>query len=74
MSMTLGERSTYEYLLEKYDSATLTPAQFAAETHRHPTHIRALLQKGELPGVRIGSRWVIPIGKAAEILEGSLAS
>ena len=66
--------STYDYLMAKYDSATLTPAQFAAETHRHPSHIRTMLQRGELPGSRVGARWVIPIAKAAAILEGGEAN
>lgn len=63
-------RSTFGYLSDKYGSATLTASQFAAETHHHPSHIRALFQRGDLPGVRIGSRWCITLANAAAAIDG----
>lgn len=61
--------STFDFLLDKY-GPTMTPSQVAKVLHRHPSHIRALCQSGELPGVRIGERWHIPTAKLAAMLEG----
>ena len=61
---------TREYLMSKY-GATMTPNDVAFELHRHPAHIRALCQSGELPGVQIGNRWHIPTVKIAERIEGN---
>lgn len=61
--------STLDYLLEEY-GATMTATQTAEVLHQHPSHIRALFQAGELPGVRIGKRWHISTRKLAQIIEG----
>lgn len=68
---TTGANRAYAYLMQKYGAATLTPTQFAAEVHRHPSHIRALLQRDELPGSKVGGRWIISVSKAAEIIDGN---
>lgn len=61
--------SCYEELRSKYGH-TLTTAQAANELHMHPSHVRDLCQKDELPCVRVGNRWRIPTAKLAAILDG----
>ena len=61
--------TTYEFLMKRY-GVTMTTADVAEVLHRHPSHVRALCQQNELPGVRIGDRWHIPTAKLAEMLEG----
>jgi len=58
-----------DYLLDRY-GPTMDANQTGEITHHHPSHIRALFKSGELPGVKIGGRWIIPTVKLAEILEG----
>lgn len=63
--------STLDTLLEKY-GPTMTPDHAGDVLHRHPSHIRALCKSGELPGVKVGDRWLIPTAKLAEIIDGAL--
>ena len=56
--------------LEAKYGSTMTPKDAAAELHSHPTHIREMCRKGQLPAVQIGNRWRIPTAKFAAILEG----
>ena len=56
------------YLLTEY-GPMLTPSDVASVLRCHPAHARALCQSGQLPAVRIGSRWHIPAVKLAELLE-----
>ncbi len=58
-----------DQLIDKY-GMTLTTSDAGEVLNRHPSHIRALCQSGELPAVRIGDRWCIPTLKLAELLEG----
>lgn len=60
-------------LIEKLESrygSTMTPKDAANELHSHPTHIREMCRKGQLPAVQIGNRWRIPTAKLAAIIEG----
>ena len=57
------------HLLELY-GPTMRCADVAEVLHCHQTHVRALAQKGELPGVHVGKRWVFPTAKLAALLEG----
>lgn len=50
---------------------TLSPADVAEVLGCHQTHVRAMCADGELPAVRIGSRWFIPTAKMAELLDGA---
>ena len=59
----------FDYLLERY-GATMSTAHVAEVLHCHPSHVRALCQRGELPAVRIGERWHVPSAKLAALLEG----
>ena len=63
--------STKEYLLETY-GPTMTPAHVGGVTHRHPSHIRALCQAGELPAVKVGGRWLIVTAKLGAMLDGEV--
>lgn len=56
-------------LKEKY-GATMTPKEVAAELHQHPTHVRELCKRGQLPAARIGERWHVNTAKFAAILDG----
>ena len=49
---------------------TMRTADVAHVLHMHLSHVRALCQTGDLPGVRIGSRWVVPTAKLAAMLDG----
>ena len=60
---------TVDYLFERY-GPTMTPRDAGEVLHRHPAHIRALCQSGELPAARIGDRWHIATVKLAELWEG----
>ena len=62
--------NTVDYLIFKYERATIRPNQLAFEAGCHPVHIRKLLQDGAIRGVKVGSRWLIPIEAAAAFLEG----
>lgn len=57
------------YLLEKY-GATMRPGDVAEVLRCHPSHVRAMCQRGELPAVRLGDRWHIITVKLASQLEG----
>ena len=61
-------RSLAENLLDKF-GPTMTPLDVAAVLHQSKSHIRALCASGELPAVRIGSRWHIPTAKFAAMIE-----
>ena len=70
MSMNgLPNKSVFELLFETY-GVTMTPVQVADVIGCHPTHVRALCQSGELPGIKIGERWFIPTIRLAAVLEG----
>ena len=56
-------------LSESY-GPVMTTAQVGEVLHHHPSHIRAMCQRGELPAVRIGSRWHVVTTKLAAFLEG----
>ena len=56
-------------LTEKY-GVVMTPNDAAEVLHQHPTHIRELCRRGQLPAVQIGNRWHIVTGKLAEMLDG----
>ena len=58
-----------EKLVEKY-GATMTPNDVAEVLHQHPTHIRELCKKGQIPAVQIGYRWHVNTARFAAILEG----
>ena len=60
--------STLDYLFREY-GPTMTPNDVGKVLHRHPSHVRAMCQSGELPGVKIGERWHVPTAKLAEIIE-----
>lgn len=60
--------SILDYLLDRY-GPTMTPSHVGDVLHRHPSHVRMLCRSGELPGVLIGSRWVVPTVEVAKILE-----
>ena len=62
--------STLDFLVRKYDSATLTPTQLGREGNLSDTHIRRLCKRGVIKGRKIGDRWLIPIAAAAEFLDG----
>ena len=55
-------------LKEKY-GAVMNPSQVAEVLQQHPAHIRSLCASGELPAVRIGSRWRIPTAQFAAMFE-----
>lgn len=61
--------ATIDFLLDRY-GVSMSSGNVAEVLHCHPSHVRALCQTGELPGVRIGERWHIPTAKLAELLEG----
>ena len=61
----------HEALLDQY-GLTMTTNDAAKVLHRHPSHVRQLCQRGELPAVRIGDRWTIPTARFAAVLEGGL--
>jgi len=48
----------------------MTPADVAKVLNQHPTHIRVLCRRGQLPAVQIGKRWRINTEKLAAILDG----
>ena len=58
----------FQELTQKY-GVTMSPGDAAKVLHHHPTHIRNMCKRGELPAVRIGARWHIPTAKLAEMLE-----
>lgn len=62
--------TTLDFLMRKYDSATLTPKQLGHEGNLSDTHIRRLCQQGIIGGVKVGDRWIIPIAAAAAFLDG----
>ncbi|MBQ9042390.1 MAG: hypothetical protein IJ111_06200 [Eggerthellaceae bacterium] len=62
--------STFEYLSATY-GATMTLKQFALETHRSESNLRKKMSEGEIPGIQIGTRWVIATTKAAKIIDGN---
>ena len=64
-----AEFSLFDYLFSKYGPVMRT-ADVAEVLHCHPSHVRALCKKGELPAVRIGDRWVIPVHKMVDLLDG----
>ena len=49
---------------------TLRTGQVAELLGCSPSHVRALCQRGELPAIRIGKRWVVPTIKIADLLSG----
>ena len=55
-------------LFDEY-GPTMRTAQAAELFGCSPGHIRALCQRGELPAVRVGSRWIIPTINIAEFFE-----
>lgn len=63
--------STFDYLVGKYDRATITAGDLAHESNRSATHIRRLCNSGEIKAAKVGhGRWVIPIAAAAAFLDG----
>ena len=66
MAMMQGH---YRELRDTY-GPTMRTADVARVLHMHPSHVRALCQTGDLPGVRIGSRWVVPTANLAAMLDG----
>lgn len=60
---------TADALLDRY-GVTMTPADVSEVLHCHPSHVRALCRSGELPGVRVGDRWLVPTSKLAIIIDG----
>ena len=65
----LKTTSTYETLYTTY-GPTMISNHVAEVLHCHPSHVRALCQRGELPAVRIGDRWHIVTAKFADLLDG----
>lgn len=64
-----GITPTGRVLLEEFGPA-LTTKQAGDVLHRHQSHVRALCQAGELPAVRIGSRWHVGAVKLGAMLDG----
>jgi len=60
----------FEIWFEKY-GAFMTPNEAAKELRMHPNHVRDLINIGEIPAVKISSRWRIPTEKLAEMFKGN---
>ena len=60
----------YKDLRELYGE-TLSATDVAHVIHCHPVHVREMCRNGELPAIKIGSRWRVPTAKLAAMLEGS---
>ena len=61
--------SVYADLYAKHGH-TMRTKPVADLLHSHPSHVRAMAQDGLIPAIRVGSRWVFPTKKIAEMLEG----
>lgn len=63
--------STLEDLQLRFpDRTAIDPDEAGIAMNMHAGHVRRLLRDGELPGVKVGSRWLIPLAKLAAILDG----
>ena len=62
--------SCFDDLYAKYGPLMRTDA-VADLLHCHKSHVRAMCQAGELPAVRVGSRWFMPTAKMAAICDGA---
>ena len=62
--------TSLDFLVRKYDRATLTPRQLGHEGNLSDTHIRRLCQAGVIGAVKVGDRWIIPLAEAARFLDG----
>lgn len=58
-----------DILQEKYGPA-MRPSAVAEFLNCHPSHVRAMCKKGDLPAVRIGDRWFVPTAKLAALFDG----
>lgn len=66
-----GRMSTFDFLRNKYGSATISCGQLAGEFGSHPTRVRRLCADGTIHAVKISARkWVIPLAAAAAFLDG----
>lgn len=62
--------SLFDYLLEKHGPVMRTAA-VADLLHMHPNHVRNMAKDGELPAIRVGSRWIFPTAKIAALVNGA---
>ena len=61
--------SCFDELHEQH-GPVMSTAAVAKLMHSHPSHIRAMAQSGDLPAVRVGSRWKFPTAKIAALVDG----
>ena len=71
MTATDLNQSVLDALISKYNRPTMTPAEVAAETGVHPSHVRRMCANGTITAGRIGERWIIPTVEVAAILSGT---
>lgn len=57
--------------LESTYGPVMTPDQIAEVLHCHPSHVRQLCQKGELPAVQVGKRWFVATFQFAALVDPS---
>lgn len=63
--------STFEDLQLRFPERTaIDPDEAGDVLNMHAGHVRRLLRERQLPGVKIGSRWLIPLAKLAAMLDG----
>lgn len=48
----------------------MTPRDVAAVLRCHPSHVRSMCARSELPAIQIGKRWHVVTCKLAQMLEG----
>lgn len=64
-------KNTLDDLRERFPGQTaIDPEAAGSILDMHAGHVRRLLRDGGLPGVKVGSRWFIPLTKLAAILDG----
>lgn len=59
----------YEELRNEY-GLIMTVDNVACVLHQHPVHVRNLCRNGNLPAVKIESRWFISTSKFAAMIDG----
>jgi excisionase family DNA binding protein len=52
----------------------LTVQEAAVYLHCHPETIKRLLRKGDLPGIKVGRRWLIPKAPLSAVLLSQLTT
>lgn len=61
--------STADILMRQY-GPTMTASQVAQVLHHHPSHVRALCARGDLPACRVGGRWTVSTTRLAALIDG----